>query len=94
MLFVFCFANETFFVALYLLHFYSTPLGLPAHAVSSLFPPGVLLNQPKLLAAVDGFVANLSVPLITAVLCFPIMFTKQVINVVQFWKASKIVRRS
>lgn len=30
-------------------------------------------------------------PQLIGLLCFPIMFAKQVINVVQFWKASKIV---
>lgn len=63
-LFVFCFCNELFFVALYLMAFIDTPIY-----------SGVALTWPQLLALLN----------------FPVMFGKQVINCVQFWKAAKIV---
>lgn len=63
-LFIFCFCNELFFVALYLMAFIDTPIS-----------SSISLSWPQLLA----------------ILNFPIMFGKQIINCVQFWKASKIV---
>ncbi|BEJ10848.1 hypothetical protein CspHIS471_0102700 [Cutaneotrichosporon sp. HIS471] len=63
-LFTFCFGNELFFVALYLMAFIDTPIS-----------DSIWLTWPQLLA----------------ILNFPIMFGKQVINCVQFWKASKIL---
>lgn len=70
-------------------------MGFPAHLLTSLLPFNAanLLGPEitKLLVYADNFVANLSVPMLAAVICFPICFGKQVINVVQFWKASKIL---
>lgn len=63
-LFTFCFCNELFFVALYLMAFIDTPIS-----------KSISLTWPQLIALLN----------------FPIMFGKQIINCVQFWKASKIV---
>ncbi|CDZ97046.1 mitochondrial carrier [Phaffia rhodozyma] len=94
-LFVFCFANETFFVALYLIG--SGPewrtIGLSSHAFSSLLSSiGLSEIVPKLAVGwLDLVLGKLSLPMIVALLCFPICVGKQIINVVQFWKASKIL---
>ncbi|TXT05328.1 uncharacterized protein COLE_06648 [Cutaneotrichosporon oleaginosum] len=64
-LFTFCFCNELFFVALYLMAFIHTPISTATG----------WLTWPQLLAALN----------------FPVMFGKQIINCVQFWKASKIL---
>nr|XP_019048976.1 CDP-diacylglycerol-inositol 3-phosphatidyltransferase [Kwoniella bestiolae CBS 10118]OCF27906.1 CDP-diacylglycerol-inositol 3-phosphatidyltransferase [Kwoniella bestiolae CBS 10118] len=69
-LFFFCFANEVFFVCLYLNAFWLTP-------ITSSFPIPTFLN--------------LTWPQVVGLLTFPICAGKQIINVVQFWKASKIL---
>ncbi|KAF8201455.1 phosphatidylinositol synthase [Pholiota molesta] len=67
-LFFVCAANELFFVALYLMKWNDTPIGLPL-----------------------PYLRSLSYPQFMAILSFPIFFLKNVINVVQLWKASKIL---
>ncbi|ORY78436.1 CDP-alcohol phosphatidyltransferase-domain-containing protein [Leucosporidium creatinivorum] len=85
-LFIFCAGNELFFVALYVMNSYRTPLGLKPllhllpHSVTDLLP---ILWYHAL--------ENITWPQVVALLTFPIMFTKQVINCVQFWKASKLL---
>ena len=103
MLFLFCLFNEVFFIALYLLSF-SSPLlspsllnvngdaasaqpGNPAHpAATDIFP------NPWSAGALELARANKmdsTVPWIIAGISFPVMFGKQIINVVQLIKASK-----
>lgn len=102
-LFLFCAGNEIFFVALYLNAFYTTPflsdnwaitgqvlrlLSVPTDATG---PWSFALAHPKLAAGIAAFIRQLTWPQILASLTFPICFAKNVINVVQFWKASKIL---
>ncbi|BGP37700.1 phosphatidylinositol synthase 1 (CDP-alcohol phosphatidyltransferase1) [Rhodotorula kratochvilovae] len=86
-LFIFCAANELFFVALYVLNSYSVPLlpSLPA----SLTPLLAHLPAPLLKLAL-----RVSWPHVVAVLSAPICAGKQLINVVQFVKAAKLLARS
>ncbi|CAE6336268.1 unnamed protein product [Rhizoctonia solani] len=92
-LFVFCACNELFFVALYLISFGPyKPVGGPFTAISDL----LLTFQPSgaPIPALDSaaqFFANLSWPDLLALISFPISFAKNVINVVQLWKASKML---
>ncbi|KAI6028794.1 phosphatidylinositol synthase [Pisolithus orientalis] len=76
-LFFMCAGNELFFVSLYLMKWIQTPISasLPS-PVASYFPV---------------FLLSLTWPAAMAMLTFPICFTKNVINVVQLWKASKIL---
>jgi len=60
-------------VALYLMKWVQTPIGLDPYRP---FPP---------------FVANLTYAQAMALASFPICFLKNVINMVQLWKASKIL---
>ncbi|WWC99441.1 hypothetical protein V866_006344 [Kwoniella sp. B9012] len=92
-LFFFCFANEVFFVCLYLNAFWLTP-------ITSSFPiPTFLINteyalvqqNPKLFGYIVYHLKNLTWPQVVGLLTFPICAGKQIINVVQFWKASKIL---
>ncbi|KIV87052.1 hypothetical protein PV11_02623 [Exophiala sideris] len=103
-LFMFCALNETFFIALYLLSF-SSPLlspsllvtnengltsaqpGSPAHPKHS-----TLFANPWSAAALEMARANKmdsTIPWIVAGVSAPVMFGKQVINVIQLVKASK-----
>lgn len=68
-----CAGNELFFVALYLMKWVNTPIGLP-------------IPTPF-----ESFIGPATWPLLVAAFTFPICFTKNVINVVQLWKASKIL---
>ncbi|KAL7416129.1 CDP-alcohol phosphatidyltransferase-domain-containing protein [Mrakia frigida] len=96
-LFIFCFCNETFFVCLYLLAFWTSNLGLPSHLLSStILAPSLpyLVDYPKVIAAIsvaDSIIERTSLPGLVAAFTGPIMFMKQVINGVQFWKASKVL---
>ncbi|OCF73568.1 CDP-diacylglycerol-inositol 3-phosphatidyltransferase [Kwoniella mangroviensis CBS 8886] len=92
-LFFFCFANEVFFVCLYLNAFWLTP-------ITSSFPiPTFLINteyaliqqNPKVSGYIVYHLKNLTWPQVVGLLTFPICAGKQIINVVQFWKASKIL---
>lgn len=47
--------------------------------------------HPKLVGGVINVLKNLNWPQVVAAMTFPICAGKQIINVVQFWKASKIV---
>jgi len=71
-LFAFCFGNELFFVALYLMKWVESSIGLESYS-----------GHPSL--------NHLTYPQLLAILTFPIFFLKNVINVVQLWKASKIL---
>ncbi|KAH7109620.1 CDP-alcohol phosphatidyltransferase-domain-containing protein [Dendryphion nanum] len=102
-LFTFCALNELFFIALYLLSFSSPylsptllktpdnpaslPLGTPAAP-----KPSMLFTSPFSAGAMEYARANKmdsTVPWILAVISFPIMAGKQIINVIQLVKASR-----
>lgn len=51
-------------------------------------------SHPKLVGGVINVLRNLNWPQVVAAMTFPICAGKQIINVVQFWKASKIVSPS
>ncbi|KAE8225192.1 hypothetical protein CF319_g2034 [Tilletia indica] len=98
-LFIFCAGNELFFVCLYLMASYETPLGISLQGLLLAFPSSLstpifayLKENPQ---SVLGFVARelpqLTWPQIVGALTLPICAAKQVINVVQFWKAAKVL---
>jgi CDP-diacylglycerol--inositol 3-phosphatidyltransferase len=66
-----CAGNEMFFVALYLMKWISSPIGLSI----PLAPALTTVTWPQAIA----------------ILSCPIFLTKNVINIVQLWKASKIL---
>ncbi|GJN88786.1 hypothetical protein Rhopal_001755-T1 [Rhodotorula paludigena] len=86
-LFIFCAANELFFVALYVLNTYHVPL---ISSLSSL-PPSLLPLVSSLPASVVKAVVRTSWPHVVAAVTAPIMAGKQIINVVQFVKAAKLL---
>ncbi|BGP53702.1 phosphatidylinositol synthase 1 (CDP-alcohol phosphatidyltransferase1) [Rhodotorula sphaerocarpa] len=89
-LFFFCAANELFFVALYVLANYSEPL-LPSLTVLPAPLLSLILHLPTpCIRAIE----RASWPLVVAVATSPVMVGKQVINVVQFAKASKMLTRA
>lgn len=105
-LFFVCFCNELFYVCLYLNKFYSTSL-LPSsvvdYAVSTLV--GTTAKHPekawRIFKAFPGstklliwFLKQVTWVQILAAITGPICFLKNIINMVQFWKASKIVSLS
>jgi CDP-diacylglycerol--inositol 3-phosphatidyltransferase len=105
-LFFVCFCNELFYVCLYLNKFYSTSL-LPSsvvdYAVSTLV--GTTAKHPekawRIFKAFPGstklliwFLKQVTWVQILAAITGPICFLKNIINMVQFWKASKIVSPS
>jgi CDP-diacylglycerol--inositol 3-phosphatidyltransferase len=83
---MFCFCNELFFVCLYLNASVRTP-------ISSHVLPNLVAYLPfgKVTPYLVRLAATLTWPQFIGALNFPLCFAKQVINVVQFWKASKIV---
>lgn len=85
-LFLFCAGNEIFFVTLYLNHSYRQSLDLP-----SFLPPSLLSSLPPLALKL---LASLTWPQLLGMVTFPVCATKQVINCVQFWKASKLLNES
>lgn len=89
-LFIFCAANELFFVALYVLANYDKPL-LPSLTVlpSPLLHLILSLPVPAIRA-----IEHLSWPQVVAAVTCPIMVGKQIINVVQFCKAAKMLTES
>lgn len=98
-LFLFCAGNELFFVCLYLNAFYTTPLLTPnipgvSAILQHLSHPDKLRfawSHPKITEFIVSFLRSVTWPQIIAVITAPVCFAKQVINVVQFWKASKIL---
>lgn len=85
-LFIFCFCNELFFVCLYLNAFVRTPIS--SHVLPRLVGKTIL---GRIFPSLVSWCATLTWPLFIGILNFPICAGKQIINVVQFWKASKIV---
>ncbi|KAG8808056.1 CDP-diacylglycerol-inositol 3-phosphatidyltransferase, partial [Serendipita sp. 399] len=83
-LFLFCAGNELCLFALYLMKWDTTPLGL------SLLPPLGLLSSKVAPGLVD-WVARLTFAQILVMVTFPVCLGKNIINIVQGWKASKIL---
>ncbi|ORY21430.1 CDP-alcohol phosphatidyltransferase-domain-containing protein [Naematelia encephala] len=86
-LFIFCFCNETFFVCLYLIAFLKDP-------IHSSWPLSFFVTAQQLhdtLPRPLWALLCLSWPQLVAIITFPLTAGKQIINVVQFWKASKIL---
>jgi CDP-diacylglycerol--inositol 3-phosphatidyltransferase len=81
-LFIFCAGNELFFIALYLIKKWDValPIGSPFIELG--------VQAPEIVAP---FIANVTWPQLLAVVSAPICLAKQIINVVQLWKASKIL---
>ena len=67
-MFIVCAGNEAFFVALYLMKWIRTPIGL---------------SHP--------YLVELTWPQLAAFICFWVSLFKNIVNVVQLWKASKIL---
>ncbi|CEQ39768.1 SPOSA6832_01325 [Sporobolomyces salmonicolor] len=88
-LFLFCAFNELFFVSLYVAHTYKTPL-LSLQAL----PPFLLAYLQTLPAPAIKTIATITWPQLLAVVTFPVMAGKQIINGVQFWKAAKVLVES
>ncbi|GAA5990076.1 hypothetical protein JCM5350_001090, partial [Sporobolomyces pararoseus] len=80
---------ELFFVALYILNTYHTPL-LNLRSL----PPSLQETIRTLPPVVAKWVATVSWPQVLAICTFPIMAGKQIINGVQFWKAAKLLTES
>lgn len=79
--------NELFFVALYLIKWYPTPLGIHTTDILPYLPKEILVKIPR---SVFTFIEQrLTWPFLLAGVTFPVCFMKQVINCVQFWKAAK-----
>ena len=76
-----CFGNELFFVALYLMKYDHTPL-------TALFPPALLSALPS---SVQYYAARISYAQWLALISAPISLGKNIVNVVQAWKASKVL---
>lgn len=89
-LFVFCFANETFFVCLYLNRYWSKPLQHSLN-IPDAWLDAMLDVSPVLFKWVAWTIKNVTWPQFVGIVTFPICAGKQIINVVQFWKASKIL---
>ncbi|SGZ22321.1 BQ5605_C022g09473 [Microbotryum silenes-dioicae] len=85
-LFFFCAGNELFFVALYVMNAYKVPLGLARY--TGYLPLALWKTIP---GSVLSRIGVLTWPELVALLTFPVMAIKQIINVVQFWKASKVL---
>jgi len=81
-LFIFCAGNELFFIALYLIRKLDVaqPIGSPFIELAAV--------TPKL---VSPFIATITWPKLLAVVSAPVCLSKQIVNVVQLWKASKIL---
>jgi hypothetical protein len=89
-LFVFCFANETFFVCLYLNKYWSKPLQHSLN-IPDAWLDALVQVSPELFKWTSWLIKNVTWPQLVGAVTFPICAGKQMINVVQFWKASKIV---
>ncbi|KAK4686166.1 CDP-diacylglycerol--inositol 3-phosphatidyltransferase, partial [Tremellales sp. Uapishka_1] len=90
-LFLFCFFNECFFVCLYLNAFWTTPLFSASSPIVSILSSRIGEISPKLAAHFVWALRSLTWPALVGGVTFPVMAGKQIINVVQFWKASKIL---
>lgn len=98
-LFFFCAGNELFFVCLYLMEFYPTPLGLEPRWFLFPFGSDFTLSVLKT-ASVDpsswsalysNAITKVTWPMVAAAVTVPVCFMKQVFSVVQFWTAAKVL---
>jgi CDP-diacylglycerol--inositol 3-phosphatidyltransferase len=85
-LFIFCTGNELFFICLYLMNSYHKPIGISAPYLMSCLP---VVLQRSVPLSIWAALQRLTWPQLIAGLSFPICAGKQIINCVQFWKASK-----
>lgn len=93
-LFLFCFFNEVCFVCAYLAAFEKTPIhsSVLIKALAQFVPFYKIASfLPGPIAAVIAWLGGVSWAQLIWALTLPICAGKQVISVVQFWKASKIV---
>jgi CDP-diacylglycerol--inositol 3-phosphatidyltransferase len=98
-LFFYCFGNELFFVCLYLVGFYKTPLGLKPEWFLAPFGESMAASLTK--TAINDVhswpawtfqvIREFTWPQIVGAITFPICLMKQFFNAVQFWKAAKIL---
>ena len=75
-LFVVCAGNELFYISLYLMKWVHTPLS-ESFGISG---DGIV-----------GYIASLTWPQLMAYVCGPICALKNFVNLVQLWKASKVL---
>jgi CDP-diacylglycerol--inositol 3-phosphatidyltransferase len=64
------------------------PLGM---SLSIIPVPPLFPTLPELLPSVEDWISGLTFAHVLAMVTFPVCFLKNVINVVQGWKASKIL---
>ncbi|KAG9017083.1 CDP-diacylglycerol-inositol 3-phosphatidyltransferase [Tulasnella sp. 427] len=96
-LFLFCAGNELFFVALYLMHWEKSSVGWPFTSLAASFlksavpliPAGLV--KPATLSNIALFISQLTWAQVLAIITAPVCLAKNIINVVQLWKASKIL---
>jgi len=84
-LFLVCAGNELFFVCLYLIKWYTKPIGIDPLTILPILPRSLLSSIPVSIWAVLRY---LTWPQLLAFVTFPVCALKQVINVVQFYKAA------
>lgn len=82
--------NEMFFVCLYLNAYWTKPI-YPAFPIPEFVSASLAAAQPKVFAYLVWGLRSATWPQVAGLISLPIMLAKQFINVVQFWKASKIV---
>ena len=68
------------------MNFWHTPIGISIPYIMGYLPPTVRHAVPL---TIWSTLERLTWPQLLAVVSFPVCFAKQVINCVQFWKASK-----
>ncbi|EIW66515.1 CDP-diacylglycerol-inositol 3-phosphatidyltransferase [Tremella mesenterica] len=90
-LFLFCFMNELFFVCLYLNAYWVKPISPSFSLPSVLLSSDLALSRPWLFMHVERTLRNATWPQLAGIAAAPWMIGKQIINCVQFWKASKIL---
>lgn len=96
-LFLFCAGNELFFVCLYLAHWYDQPLltGRSNYMGTTTLPTFPSWTSTTATTTTMTRIAHsITLPQLIALLTFPICAGKQIINLVQFWKASKSIVES
>jgi CDP-diacylglycerol--inositol 3-phosphatidyltransferase len=94
-LFLFCFLNEVFFVCAYLSYYERTPIHSSViikslFAYLPLYQLGAYLPGP--IVWVFQYIGSVSWAQFIGALTLPVMAGKQLISIIQFWKASKVVR--
>lgn len=84
-------------MALYLMHWDKSSVGWPFTALAASFlkfavpviPPELV--KPATLSKVALFISQLTWAQVLALVTFPVCLAKNIINIVQLWKASKIL---